>query len=112
MADVITKSSVFSPTISHHHSGSKNFPIKCSVSVSNRGRLVGISSLRSSFGGVRIAIDQNTSFGSQKRRNYQSIDAKVCENLSGFSLFLLEFLDPCYNFSLEYLNLVFWSLIA
>ncbi|XP_010672407.2 thioredoxin-like 1-1, chloroplastic [Beta vulgaris subsp. vulgaris] len=76
MADVLTKSSVFSPTISHHHSGSKNFPIKCSVSVSNRGRLVGISSLRSSFGGVRIAIDNNTSFGS-KRRNYQSIDAKM-----------------------------------
>ncbi|KMT15490.1 hypothetical protein BVRB_3g058440 [Beta vulgaris subsp. vulgaris] len=76
MADVLTKSSVFSPTISHHHSGSKNFPIKCSVAVSNRGRLVGISSLRSSFGGVRIAIDKNTSFGS-KRRNYQSIDAKM-----------------------------------
>ncbi|XP_021774857.1 thioredoxin-like 1-1, chloroplastic [Chenopodium quinoa] len=79
MADVISKSSVFSPAISHHnhHSNVKKFPVQCSVTTKNQGKLAGFSSLRSSFGGVRTAVDQNRSFCSQKSRNSLSIHAKL-----------------------------------
>lgn len=71
MADVLSKSSVFSPKISHHnhhHSKGGIFPVKCSVPTKNQGRLVGFSSLRSSFGGVRTAVVQ---------RSPRSIGAKM-----------------------------------
>ena len=84
MSKVVSKYSVFSSTISHHHNDHnkcRNFPMKFSVSVGKQGKLVGFSSLRSSFGGVRTVVDQNGSLWSHKR-NPQSIHAKVFTYLS------------------------------
>ncbi|KAL2920848.1 Thioredoxin-like 1-1 chloroplastic [Bienertia sinuspersici] len=81
MAEVIGKSGVFSPTIfyhhQHNHSKGKFLPIKCSVPARSRCKIVRLSSLRSSFGGLRTAIDQNGSLLSHKKKNSQSISAKM-----------------------------------
>lgn len=79
MADVITKSGVFSSSISHqnHLSKTQIVPIRCSVSVQNRGRLVGSSGLKSDFGGLRIAVDRNSGRLSSEKRNPHSIQAKM-----------------------------------
>lgn len=81
MAEVIGKPGVFSPTISHHHSHNHSkshiVPIKCSVRSRNRGKLAGFSSLKSSFGGLRTAINQNDILLFNKKNHPRSIGAKM-----------------------------------
>ncbi|CAO2838236.1 unnamed protein product [Amaranthus hypochondriacus] len=80
MAEIVSKSSVFSPTIFHHrhnHSKLRKFPVRCSVPVGNRSRLVRFSSLNSSFVDGRTAVDQTGNLSSHRRRSPQSVQAKL-----------------------------------
>ncbi|KAK9672180.1 hypothetical protein RND81_12G082500 [Saponaria officinalis] len=79
MAEVISKSAVFSP-ISLHQNYNKGaiFPVNCTVSVKNQGNFLGYSSLKSDFVGSRIAVVGDDDFmWSLKRGKSQSIDAKM-----------------------------------
>lgn len=73
MAEVLTKSGVFSSSVSHQRK-SQIMPIRFAR---NRVRLVGSSRLTSDFGGLRIVVDRNGGLWSPKKRNPQSIDAKM-----------------------------------
>ncbi|KAH9611356.1 hypothetical protein KSS87_006110 [Heliosperma pusillum] len=84
MAEIISKSSVFSP-ISHHNDHNKGgiFPVTCSVSVKSQSKFVGCSSLKSEFTGLRLAIYQDDNqLCSSKRGKSQSIEAKMGLTLS------------------------------
>ncbi|XP_074320088.1 thioredoxin-like 1-1, chloroplastic [Silene latifolia] len=81
MAEIASKSAVFSP-ISHHqnhnHKKSQICPISCSIVVKNQNNFVGFSSLKTDFIGSRIAIVRDDDYTwSYKRGKSQSIDAKM-----------------------------------